>query len=170
MSVTILLLMVANFRLIQDWSLSPHDVSLWSFIGLSYFYIFCYLRSDVKIKPFKRLRRIYYRNDVHIMGLTPSLIQLFVDWKNNIVTSLILIRHDSSKPFILKIDWYGGEIDYILMQRDDYPAPLISLRHLALTGKYRFDLSLNGLWFRFVLFDFRSNIIHDQNYDTFLVK
>ena len=77
------------------------------------------------------------------MGCTPSLIELFCDCKTHLVTSLLLLRFDSSRTTFIKTDWSAGEMGYILMQLDDSSASITAMTHLADTGECLFDLYLD---------------------------
>ena len=57
---------------------------------------------------------------------------------------------------------------YILMQSDDSPDSLTAIKHLAATGKYLFDVSLDGPKLRPVLFGSRSNILYERDCHSFV--
>ena len=102
------------------------------------------------------------------MSWTPSLIILFDDCKNQLVTSPLLLRYDSSKPAFLKIDWSDGGMGYILMQADEPPQSLTSLTLSEDTGECTFDLSLDGPRLCPVFFGSRSNQTFEVHYHSFV--
>ena len=102
------------------------------------------------------------------MSWTPSLITLFDDCINQLVTSSLLLRYDSSKPAFLKTDWYTGGTGYILMKADKSPQSLTELTLLEATGKYTFDLSLDGPRLRPMFFRSRSNQTFEVHYHSFV--
>ena len=102
------------------------------------------------------------------MSWTSSLINLFCSCKSNLVTSPLLLRFDSSRPTFLKTDWSAGRMGYILMQPDDLPYSLTTIKHLATTGECLFDMSLYGPRLRPVLFGSRTNLFYERNYHSFV--
>ena len=66
------------------------------------------------------------------------IVKLF-HYKNNLVTSPLLLRYDSSKPTFLKTDWYAGGMGYILMQPDNSPVSIAAIETLQSTGECLFD-------------------------------
>ena len=58
---------------------------------------------------------------------------MFGNCKSNLVTSPFLLRYDSSRPIFMKTDWYAGGMGYILIQPDDYPDSLATIKHLTAT-------------------------------------
>ena len=57
---------------------------------------------------------------------------------------------------------------YILMQTDDSPDSLATIKHSAATGEYLFDMSLDGPRLRPILFGFRDNLYYELNYHSFV--
>ena len=57
---------------------------------------------------------------------------------------------------------------YILMNPDDSPIFLAAIKHLAVTGEFLFDMSLDGPRLRPVLFGSRSNLSYDRSYHSFV--
>ena len=102
------------------------------------------------------------------MSWTPSLITLFGDCKNQLVTPPFLLRYDSSKSAFLKTDWSTDGTGYILMKADKSPQSLAELTLLEATGKCTFDLSLDGPRLRPVFFGSRSNQTFEVHYHSFV--
>ena len=114
-----------------------------SFIGLCYFYHRHCPLFETNIKPLRKLQRLYYRNDIHIIGWTLSTVQLFHDCKSNLINSPILIRYDSSKPTFFKIYWFTSSMGYILIQSDNSSVSLVAINYLTTIGEFVFDLFLS---------------------------
>ena len=108
-----------NFDIIKQWSISPHDVSIPSFIGLWSFYNNYVTLFESNIKQLRRLQCLYYRHTLPLLPWPPQLIEVFNNCKTNIITLPLLLRYDSSRPTFLKTDWFTGGIKYILMQPDN---------------------------------------------------
>ena len=70
-----------------------------------------------------------------ILAWSPTLIDLLEQCKDNIITSTLLLRYDSSKPVFLKIDWSAGGIGYILMQPANLHESLIATTQLEFTSE-----------------------------------
>ena len=85
------------------------------------------------------------------------MIVLFNYCKQQLYTSPLLVRYDSSKSVFLKTDWYTGEMGYILIQADASPQSLVALILLKDTSEYTFDLSHDGPRLRPVFFGSRSS-------------
>ena len=96
------------------------------------------------------------------------MITLFDDCKNQLVTSPLLLRCDSSKPVFPKTNWSTGGMGYILMQADESPQSLAVLTLLEDTGECIFDLSLDGPRLRCVFFNSRSNQTFEVHYHSFV--
>ena len=158
----------SKFSLLQDWPLSPHGISLLSFIGLCCINnIYCpWLQTN--IKPLRKLQRVYHRKTNPIMNWTPSLIKMFCSCKSNLVTSPLLLRYDSSRPTFLNTNCSAGGMDYILMQPGDSLDSFASIDHSAATGEYLFDISLDGPRLRHVLFGSRANLSYEHNHHSFV--
>ena len=95
--------------------ISPNAIFLFSFISLCGFYSRCFPWIETNIKPLRKLQRVFHRKPIPIISWTPSLITLFDDCKNQLVTSPLLLQYESSKPAILETDWSTGGMGYILM-------------------------------------------------------
>ena len=100
------------------------------------------------------------------MGLSYSLISLFITCKNNLITFPLLLEYNSKTVF-LKTNRSAGYIGDICIYADDYYNSLDTLKYLTLTGECIFDLSLSSSRSQHVLFGSRSNMIHDQHYYSF---
>ena len=96
------------------------------------------------------------------------MITLFDDCKNQLITSPLLLRCDSSKPVFPKTNWSTGGMGYILMQADESPQSLAVLTLLEDTGECIFDLSLDGPRLRSVFFNSRSNQTFEVHYHSFV--
>ena len=59
-------------------------------------------------------------------------------------------------------------IDYILIQSDNSLDFLATIKHLADTNEYVFDLSLDWPRIQPVLFEYRVNMLHEQNWYYFI--
>ena len=93
---------VSKFSLRQDWLLPSRGISLLSIIGLFFFYNRYCSWFETNIKPLRKLQRTYHHKDISMMGYTQSLTKLFCDCKTHLVTSLLLLRFNSSRPTFLK--------------------------------------------------------------------
>ena len=109
----------SKFDLIKHWPLPPHVISLLSFIGLCRFYSRYWSWFETNVKRLCKLQWEYYRQPIPILSWNLTLITLFHNWKNHLVTSPLLLRYDSTKPVFLKTNWSAGGMEYILMQADD---------------------------------------------------
>ena len=96
------------------------------------------------------------------------MITLFDDYKNQLVTSPLLLRYNSSKPVFLKIDWPAGGMGYILMQDNEYPQSLVTLTVLDNTGECTFDFPFDGSRLRHVSFGSCSNRTFEVHYHSFV--
>ena len=72
---------VSKFNLLQSWPLPPHGISFLSFIDLCYFLNRYCPWFKINIKPLRKLQHLHRRNDIPIMGWTPSTIRLCRDCK-----------------------------------------------------------------------------------------
>ena len=97
------------------------------FIGLYGFYSWYCPWFETNIKPLRKLQRAFHRKPISIISWTPFLIVLFNYCKQQLYTSPLLVRYDSSKSVFLKTDWYTGEMGYILIQADASPQSLLAL-------------------------------------------
>ena len=68
----------------------------------------------------------------------------------------------------MKTDRSAGGMGYILIQPDDYPDSLATIKHLTATCECLFVISLDGPRLRPVLFGSRANIPYDRNYHPFV--
>ena len=57
---------------------------------------------EMRIKPFRRIIKEYFRQPLLIMVWTPYLLQLFEDIKLAITTTTVLARYNPFKPTFLK--------------------------------------------------------------------
>ena len=101
------------------------------------------------------------------LGTILSLFYLMTA-KNNLVTSPLLLRYDSSKPTTFKTDWSTGDIEYILMKTDDVSQSLAVIQLLEDIGECTFDLSFDGPRLWPVLFGSRSNQPFEIHYHSFV--
>ena len=143
-------------------------MSLLSFIGLCSFYNNYVPWFESNIKPLRRLQRLYHRQDLQLLAWSPQLINGFENCKKNLVTSPLLLRYDSSKPTFLKTDWSAGGMGYILMQPDNAPESIATIKYLESTGEYLFGLTLSDPHFMSVLFNSCSNFGHEKDYHSFV--
>ena len=67
---------------------------------------------EYDIKPLCRHQRLYHRQSFPLLVWSPTLIDLFQNYKTILITSPLLLRYDSSKPTLLKIDWSVGGTEY----------------------------------------------------------
>ena len=107
---------------------------------------------ETNIIPLHKLQRTFHRQPIPILSWNPTLINLFNDYKNYLVTSPLLLRYDSSKPAFPKTDWSADGMGYILTQVDDLPQSVAAIQLLKDKGEYTFDLSLDGPRLRPVFF------------------
>ena len=134
----------SKFNMVRDWPLPSHGQSLFSFVGLVNFYHRFAPYFELKLKPLRRLCRTYHRKTIPPVVWTPSLIELFNDLKNGLLTSPVLARFDTAKPTFLKTDWSGKGMGWILMQPSNDNDAVSATCLLQTTGKCLFDLSKNG--------------------------
>ena len=99
---------------------------------------------------------------------TQSSIQLFKDFKTNLLlpifSSVTINLNQSSSKEIGILNGMG----YILMQPDDYSASLATIKHLSFTDECSFVLSLEEPRLRPVLFESGSNMTYERNYLSFV--
>ena len=155
----------SKFDLIQHLPLPPNTVSFLSFTGLCRFYIRYCPWFEMNIKPLRKVQRTFHRKLIPIISWTSSLITLFDDCKNQLVTSPLSLRYDNSKPAFLKTDWSAVGMSYILMKADESLQFLEALTLLEATDEFTFDLSLVLLlsiqidyWGTLPLFRWRSSV------------
>ena len=145
-----------------------HGTALLSFIGLCSFYSRYCPWFETGIKPLRRLQRLFHHANLPIIAWSPSNISIFIDCKTNIVSSSLLLRCDSSKPFFFKTDWPANGMGYILMQPDNYSESIRTLAILEESGDCTFELSLKGPRLHPVLFGSRSNLPYDMHHHSFV--
>ena len=150
--------------------ISPNAISLFSFISLCGFYSRCCPLIETNIKPLRKLQRVFHRKPIPITSWIPSLITLFDDCKNRLVTSPLLLRYDSSKSSFLKSGWSTGWMGYLLMQADESPQSLAALTLLKDTSKCTFGLSLGDSRLRPVFFGSRSNQTFEVHYHSLVCE
>ena len=158
----------SKFDLIKQWPLLPHGVSLLSFIGLCSFYNNYVPWFESNITPLRRLQRLYHRQILALLACSPQFIDVFENCKTNLVTSPLLFRYDSSKLTFLKTDWSAGGMGYILIQPDNSPASIAAIKLLESIGECLFDLTLSAPRLIPVLFNSRSNLVHEKDYHSFV--
>ena len=95
----------SKFDMINDWELPVTCSGLHSFVGLVIFYHRYAPYLEMRIKPLRRLLKLYFRQDIPLIAWSPSLLQLFQDIKTCITSSPVLARYDHDKPVFLKTDW-----------------------------------------------------------------
>ena len=159
-----------KFHLIKDWPLPPHGVSLLSFIGVCSFYSNYVLWFENNIKLLSCLQRFCHRQPLPILAWSPLLIDSFESCKDHLITSPLLLRYDSSKPFFLKPDWSDGGMEYILMQPDNSPESLAAILHIESTGEYFFDCKRSGPRLMPTVFNSRTNLDHENTITHLLVR
>ena len=123
---------------------------------------------ESNIKHFRRLQRLYHRQVLPLLAWSPQLIDVFKNCKPNLVTSPLLLRYDSSKPTFLKTDWSTGGMGYIFMQPGNSPIAIAAIELLQSTDEFIFDQTLSGPRLTPVLFNSRSNLVHEKYYHSFV--
>ena len=81
-----------KFTFIKQWPLPAHGVSLLSFIGVCSFYNNYVSWLESNIKSLRRLQRLYHRQALPLLALSPQLINVFENCKK--------IRYFISSPSI----------------------------------------------------------------------
>ena len=72
---------------------------------------------------------------------SPSNISIFIAYKINLVSSPLLLRYDSSKPFFLKTGWSANGIVNIIMQPNNCSESFRALQVLEDISDCSFELS-----------------------------
>ena len=158
----------SKFELIKHWPLPPHAISLLSFIELCRFYSRYCPWFETNIKPLRKLQWTFYHQPIPLLSWNLSLIALFNDCKNYIVSSLLLLWHDRSKPSFIKINWSAGGMGYILMQADDSSKSVAAIPLLEDKGECTLNSSLDGPRLWPVFFDTRSSQPFEIHYHSFI--
>ena len=92
----------STVNMITDWETPTTGSIIHSFVGLGLFYNRYAPYLEMRIKPLRRLIKLYFRTDILIMAWTPELLELFTDIKGCIISSPILARYDPDKPTLKK--------------------------------------------------------------------
>ena len=88
----------SKFDIIKDWEIPTTGLSLHLFVGLVMFYHRYTPYLEMRIKPLRRLIKLYFRTNIPGMAWTPELIDLFNNIKVCITSSPVLARCDPDKP------------------------------------------------------------------------
>ena len=158
----------SKFDMINDWNLPTTGQSLHSFIGLLSFYHRFAPYLEIRMKPLRKLCKLYYRKAIPLLAWTPELIQLFEDLKRCITSGPILARYDPSKPTFLKTDWSAEGMGWILMQPADDEESVRATELLRTTGECLFDLCKNGARLRPIAFGSRACTDMERKLHSFL--
>ena len=121
-------LVQSKFDLIKQWPFSPHNVFLLSFIGLCSFYNNYVSWFESNIKPPRRLQCLYHRQTLPLLAWSPQLIEVFNNYKTNLIILPLLLRYDSSKTSFFKTDWSTGDMWYILIQPENSPESVAAIK------------------------------------------
>jgi hypothetical protein len=157
----------SKFDLVTDWPLPTNGQSLGSFIGLLTFYnIYCPF-FEIRVKPLCALERQHHQKPIPSAMWTPTLTCRWDELKLAI-TSPCLGRYDSLLPCVLKTDWAGTGMGWILMQPDHSPASTTTLALLRSTGSCTFDLTMNGARLRPIRFGSRSCTEREHHFHLFV--
>ena len=111
---------------------------------------------------------MYHRQALPLLDWSPQLIEVFEKCKNNLVTSPLLLRYDSSKLTVLKTDWSAGSMGYILMQPNNSPDSIAAIETLQSTSECLFDQTLSSPRLMPVFFNSPSNLVHEKYYHSFV--
>ena len=158
----------SKFDLVADWPLPANGSALLSFIGLLTFYnIYCPW-FEVRIKPLRKLERLYHRKAIPTAKWTEDLRHLWSELKLGITSSPCLARYDASLPCFLKTDWSASGMGWILLQPDNSDKSKIALAKLYATGICDFDLTMGGARLRPTGFGSRGCLEQEGHYHSFV--
>jgi len=158
----------SKFDLVNDWNLPSNGQGLRSFVSLCNFYHKFCPWFEVSVKPLRSLISEFHRQLIPTDRWTPDLLSLFDKLKQDIVSSPLLARYDSSKPCFLKTDWSALAFGYILIQPNDSPECATALLHLQHTGECEFDLTLKGACLHPIRFGSRGCTNQEKHYHSFV--
>ena len=122
----------------------------------------------MRIKPFQKLLKLYFRQYIPIMAWSPALVQLFKEIKTCITFSPVLARYNPDKPTFLKTDWSAEVMGFILMQPADDEVSTKSMAHLLKSGEFLFDVIKSGARLKAVLLGSRSCNGQERLYHSFV--
>ena len=160
----------SKFDMITDWETPTTGSSLHYFVGLVMFYNRYAPYLEMRIKPLRRLIKLYFRTDIPVMAWTPELLELFTDIKRCITSSPVLARYDPDKPTFLKIDWSAEGMGWIMMQPADDDESVAATKTLLETGEYLFDLTRSRARLRSAGFGSRAYLPQESKYHSFVGK
>ena len=93
---------------------------------------------------------------------------LFTSLKQDLTTSPVMARYDSTKPLFLKTDWSALGMIFILMQPCDDAASRKATEHLLKTGECLFELGADGPRLQPFLSGFRICTESESHYHSFV--
>ena len=128
--------------------ISHHMVYFFSFLLDCIFYSTYVPWFESNIKPLLRFQRLYHRQSLPIFVWSLTLIDLFENYKTNLIIPSLLVRYDNSKPTCLKIDWSTSGRGYIIIQPNNF------------TRVFSTGYTLTVYWGRYI----RSYIIWSSSY------
>jgi hypothetical protein len=158
----------SKFDMITDWPLPATGQALHSLIQLCNFYNKYCPWLEIKLKPLRKLIKLYHRKPIPPTAWTPTLRLLFDEVKLGVTSSPCLARYDHHKPTFLKTDWSADGFGSILMQPDDSPASLAATKRLVEEGICDFDLTLGGARLRPCRFDSRKCTEQEEHFHSFV--
>jgi hypothetical protein len=158
----------SKFGQINNWPLPATGQALYSLIQLCNFYNKYCSWLEIKLKPFRKLIKLYHRKPIPPETWMPALRLLFDEVKCGVTSSPCLTRYDHTKPTFLKTDRSADGFGSILMQPDDSPASVAATKKLAKTGICDFDLTLTGARLRPVRFDSRKCTEQERHFHSFV--
>ena len=154
--------------MIRDWEIPSTGSSLYSFVGLVMFYHRYAPYLEMRIKPLRRLIKLYFRTQIPVMAWTQESLELFNDIKICITSSPVLARYDPAKPTFLKTDWSAEGMGWIMMQPADDDESIAATKILLETGECLFDLTKNGARLRPTGFGSRACLPQESKYHSFV--
>ena len=125
----------SKFNLVEDWKLPDSGESLHSFIGLINFYHRYIPYFEMKIKPLRRLEKVYRRSHIPLLAWTEETIRLFHQCKEDMTSSPVLQRYDPEKICVLKTDWSAEGMGWILLQPANDKEAQLAMKTLEETLK-----------------------------------
>jgi hypothetical protein len=154
--------------MITDWPLPATGQALHSLIQLCNFYNKYCQWLELKLKPLRRIIKLYHRQTIPVVVWTPELRLLFDEVKTGVTSSPCLARYDRVKPISLKTDWSAEGFGSILMQPDDSPASIAATTRLLEDGICDFDVTMGDARLRPIRFDSRKCTEQERHFHSFV--
>jgi hypothetical protein len=146
----------SKFDMITDWPLPATGQALHSHIQLCNFYNKYCPWLELKLKPLRRIIKLYHRQTIPAVVWTPELCLLFDEVKTGVTYSPCLARYDCVKYIFLKTNWSAKGFGSILMLPGNSPASVAATTRLLEDGICNFDITMGGARLRPIHFDSRK--------------